>query len=44
MKFDLYKNGYKISFGNPRMLKTYTNQEIKDFYKRFNVEVDIRRS
>jgi hypothetical protein len=42
-KFDLYQDGKYVGFGNPNMLRTYTDEEIKKFYERFNVEVVIKR-
>jgi len=41
--FNLYKNNKYIGIGNPNMLKNYTDNEIKEFYKRFNIEVEIER-
>ena len=41
--FKLYKNNKYIGTGNPNMLKTYTDNEIKEFYKRFNITVIIER-
>jgi hypothetical protein len=43
MRFDLYKDGIKFDKGNLNMLKTYTDVEIKEFYKRFNITVIIER-
>ena len=42
--FNLYKDNKYVGFGNPNMLKTYTDQEIEKFYKRFNIDVEILRS
>ncbi|HEY5587728.1 MAG TPA: hypothetical protein VIK86_02095 [Candidatus Paceibacterota bacterium] len=42
-KFDLYVDGKYMGFGNPNMLKTYTDEEIRKFYKRFNTTVIIER-
>lgn len=42
-KFDLYQNGKYCGFGNQNMLRTYTDLEIKEFYKRWDIEVVIER-
>lgn len=43
-KFELYKNNKYIGFGNPNMLKTYTDDEIKEVYKKWNIDVIIKRN
>ena len=42
-KFDLYEDEKYVGFGNQNMLVHYTDEEIRKFYKRFNIEVDIER-
>lgn len=42
-KLDLYVEGKYVGFGNPNMIKNYTDEEIRKFYKRFNTEVVIER-
>lgn len=44
MRFDLYKDGKYFGFGNPNMLRTYTDEEIKKYYKeKWDIDVIIER-
>lgn len=43
MKFNIYKNKVKVSEGNPNMLRTHTDEEIKEWYKSKGFEVEIER-
>jgi len=42
-RFDLYQNGKYVAFGNVNMLSFYTDDEIKEIYKKWNTEVIIER-
>jgi len=42
-RFDLYQNGKYVGFGNVNMLSFYTDEEIKEFYKKWNTTVIIER-
>lgn len=43
MIFNLYKHNKKVDAGNPKMLTVYTDAEIKEIYKRFDIRVEIVR-